>query len=69
MDNEKYYTPTLDEFHQGFEYEWNYKDRGWNKEEYTLGSEMDEMAGDWYEFSPQNPNTQIRRQMFYCQFN
>ena len=30
--NNKYYTPTIEEFHVGFEYEMNYKDNEWSYE-------------------------------------
>lgn len=33
----KYYTPTSDEFHQGFEFEANYTKEGWQKEIFGIG--------------------------------
>lgn len=29
MENNKYYTPTIEEFHVGFEYQFNHKNKGW----------------------------------------
>ena len=29
MKNNLYYTPTIEEFHVGFEYQFNHKDKGW----------------------------------------
>lgn len=60
MSDSKYYTPSIEEFHNGFEYEWNYKGEGWKKDSHSFGTSMDENAGDWYEFSPENPKTEVR---------
>ena len=34
---DKYYTPTIEEFHVGFEFEVNYTDEGWVKEIFCSG--------------------------------
>ncbi len=61
MDNEKYYTPEISEYHHGFEYEYSYKNGIWRKEIFSIGlGDMDEMAGDWYEDSPNSPYTICR---------
>lgn len=33
----KYYTPTIEDFHVGFEFEANYKKEGWQKEIFGIG--------------------------------
>ena len=37
MVDNKYYTPTIEEFHVGFEFEVNYTDEGWTKEVFCSG--------------------------------
>lgn len=57
--NNEYYTPILEEFHIGFEYEYTYKNQDWKYAKFS-NSGMDEIAGDYYEFDPENPNTKCR---------
>ena len=58
---DKYYTPTIEEFHEGFEYEYSYCGGEWVKEKFTTSpGDIDCMAGDWYEFSPNCPKTACR---------
>lgn len=60
MEN-KYYTPELNEFCEGFRYEYNYNEQGWVNTIFTIGSgDIDCMAGEWYDFSPNNPRTKTR---------
>lgn len=57
----KYYTPDITEFCEGFEYEYSYCGGEWVKEKFNIGSgDTDCMAGDWYEFSPNCPKTVCR---------
>lgn len=59
LDNKKFYVPKLEEFHIGFEYEYKYKNQDWEYAKFS-NSGMDEIAGDYYEFDPENPNTKCR---------
>lgn len=56
---EKYYTPSIEEFYEGFEYEYSFNNSEFIKEKFSSG-DIDEMAGDWYEFSPNNPKSKCR---------
>ena len=61
MEDKKYYTPEIEEFCEGFEYEYSYKGGEWVKEKFSINSgDTDCMAGDWYEFSPNCPQTECR---------
>ncbi len=63
MDNEKYYTPEIIEYHEGFEYEYSTSLDGkeWIKTTFDIGcGDIDEMAGDWHDFSPNNRNRLFR---------
>lgn len=58
---ETYYTPGRDEFFEGFEYEWNHENKGWNTDTFDIyAGDTDCMAGDYYEFSPNCPRTVCR---------
>ena len=60
MEN-KYYTPTTDEFFEGFDYEYSEDGKEWVATKFSIGiGDTDSVAGDWYEFSPNNPNTKCR---------
>ncbi len=60
-ESTKYYTPSLEEFCQDFKYEWNYKDEGWVETTFDISTgSTDSMAGDYYEFSPNCPQTKCR---------
>ena len=45
-NTKKYYTPTIDEFHVGFEYEFLNGDK-WEKDEITTKDFSNELAGEY----------------------
>jgi hypothetical protein len=55
MEENKYYTPNLEEFHIGFEYEYNYRNKGWFKN--ILGCEDLTSSNDGF-YEHYNPFTE-----------
>lgn len=59
--NEKYYTPSIEEFHEGFVYEYSYNSGEFVETKFDIGSgDFDEFAGERHDFSPNNPKTICR---------
>ena len=47
-EESKYYTPEIEEFHVGFEYEYKYNDKGWTQKVYEPHFEVDKIEAEKY---------------------